>query len=182
MEQTTKTKLLYITLAVLVLLNIVSIGSIWMMKGRVHPPFMPGTPGMQPPPGMQHPGMQHQGMQPFRDGKLFLAEELKFTPEQAEKFTKLRDEHFTASRKLIDEMHRSMDDMMEQVKTGDGDAKAEEYAAKTSAIQKELQVMAYKHFKSIREICDDKQKEKFDSILKDVTKIMAPQGPHHHGK
>lgn len=179
MEQTKKTKLLYIALAVLVLLNIVSIGSIWMMRGRVHPPFMPGTPGMFPPQGMQ----QHrEGIPPPRDGKMFLAEELRFSSEQTEKFAKLRDEHFTATRKLINEMHKSMDDMMEQVKTNDGDSKAEEYAARTSAIQKELQVMAYKHFKSIREMCDEKQREKFDSILKDVTKTMAPQGPHTHGK
>jgi periplasmic protein CpxP/Spy len=176
MEPTTKNKILYVTLAILVLLNIVSIGSMWMMKGRdrMHPPMGPGGPEMQPPPGMQHqPGMhEHQ-----RDGKMFLSDELKFTPEQQEKFEKLRDEHFTASRKLIDDMHKSMDDMMELLKSKDGDAKAEEYAAKTSSIQKELQIMAYKHFKSIREICDDKQKEKFDSILKDVTKMMAPQGP-----
>lgn len=177
MEPTTKNKVLYIVLAVLVLLNVVSLGSMWFMKcrERVHPPFGPGGPGMHPPYGMQQ---QHPpGMQPFMNGKMFLAEELKFTPEQNEKFTKLRDEHFTSSRKLIDDMHKSMDDMMEQLKTKDGDAKAEEYALKTSGIQKELQLSAYKHFKSIREICDDKQKEKFDVLLKDITKMMAPQGP-----
>jgi Spy/CpxP family protein refolding chaperone len=180
MEPTTKNRVLYITLAVLVLLNIISIGSMWMLRGRdkVHPPFFPGGPRMQPPHGMQ----QHPGMHPFRDGKMFLAEELKFTPEQNEKFVKLRDEHFTSSRKLIDEMHKSMDDMMELLKTKDGDAKAEEYAAKTSAIQKDLQLSAYRHFKSVRDICDDKQKERFDSIIKDVTKMMAPQGPLSPGK
>jgi periplasmic protein CpxP/Spy len=172
MEPTTKNKVLYIVLAVLVLLNIISLGSMWFMKCRDRVPSF--VPGMHPQFGMQQ---QHQGMQPFMDGKMFLAEELKFTPEQNEKFAKLRDEHFTSSRKLIEEMHKSMDDMMELLKTKDGDAKAEEYAAKTSAIQKELQLSAYKHFKSVRDICDDKQKEKFDSILKDVTKMMAPQGP-----
>ncbi|MCX6163901.1 MAG: hypothetical protein NTU73_03405 [Ignavibacteriae bacterium] len=176
METTTKNKVLYIVLGLLVVLNIVSIGSMWMMrsKDRMHPPFGPGGPGMQPPFGMHQ---QHPGMPPFRDGKMFLAEELKFTTEQNEKFAKLRDEHFTSSRKLIEEMHKSMDDMMEQLKSKDGDAKAEEYAVKTSAIQKELQLIAYRHFKSIRDICDEKQKEKFDVILKDITKMMAPQGP-----
>lgn len=140
-------------------------------KNIIHPPFIP--PGMPPPHGIQ----QHPDIPPLKDGKLFLAEELRFTPEQVEKFSKLRDEHFISTRKLIDDMHKAMDDMMEQVKTKDGDAKAEEYASKTSSIQKELQLMAYKHFKSIREICDEKQKEKFDSILKDVAKMMAPQSP-----
>jgi periplasmic protein CpxP/Spy len=175
MEPTTKNKVLYIVLAVLVLLNVVSLGSMWLMKCKDRmPPFGPGGPGMHQQFGMHQ---QHPGMPPFGDGKMFLAEELKFTPEQNEKFAKLRDEHFTSTRKLIEDMHKSMDDMMEQVKSKDGDAKAEEYATKTSAIQKELQLSAYKHFKSIRDICDDKQKEKFDSILKDVTKMMAPQGP-----
>jgi hypothetical protein len=165
-----------------VLLNIISIGSMWMMRGkdRIHPPFFPGGPGMHPPPqGMQqHPGMQqHQGVPPQHDGKMFLAEELKFSPEQAEKFAQLRDKHFTATRKLIDDMHKSMVDMMEQVKTKEGDAKAEEYASKTSAIQKELQLLSYKHFKSIREICDDKQKEKFDIIMKDAAIMMGPKSP-----
>jgi len=177
MEPTTKNKVLYIVLGFLVLLNIVALGSMWMMKCRERMP--PMGPGMQHPPmGPGGPGMQHHpGMPPMMDGKMFLSEELKFTPEQKEKFNKLRDEHFTASRKLIEEMHKSMDDMMEQVKTKDGDAKAEELAVKSSSIQKELHLLAYKHFRSIREICDDKQKEKFDSILKDVTKMMAPQEP-----
>lgn len=175
MESTTKNKVLYIVLAVLVLLNIVSLGSMWFMKSRDRmPPFGPGGPGMHPPFGMHQ---QHQGMQPLMDGKMFLSEELKFTPEQNEKFAKLRDEHFTSSRKLIEEMHKSMDDMMEQLKIKDGDAKAEEYAVKTSALQKELQILAYKHFKSLRDICDDKQKEKFDVLLKDIIKMMAPPGP-----
>ena len=177
MESTTKNKVLYIVLAVLVLLNIVSLGSMWFMKSRDRMP--PVGPGMHPPFGMHQ---QQQGIHPFMDGKMFLAEELKFTPEQNEKFSKLRDEHFTSSRKLIEEMHKSMDDMMELLKTKDGDVKAEEYAAKTSAIQKELQLSAYKHFKSIRDICDDKQKEKFDVLLKDITKMMAPQGPPPPGK
>jgi periplasmic protein CpxP/Spy len=174
MEPTAKNKVLYIILALLVILNVVSLGSMWLMKCRDRHPMGPMGPGMQHQQGMQP---HHPGMPPMMDGKMFLSEELKFTPEQNEKFAKLRDEHFTSSRKLMEEMHKSMDDMMEQVKTKDGDAKAEEYAVKSSGIQKELQLLAYKHFKSIREICDDKQKEKFDSILKDVTKMMAPQGP-----
>lgn len=172
MEQTTKNKILYLALGLLVLLNIISIGSMWMVKGRdrMHPHMIPG---MQQPQDVQFPPGAHN----FKNGRMFLAEELKFTPEQSEKFTKLRDEHFEATRKLIDDMRKSMDDMMEQVKVKDGDAKAEEYAVKTSAIQKEMHILAYKHFKSVREICDDKQKEKFDEILKDVTKMMGPQGP-----
>jgi len=177
MEPTTKNRFLYIALALLVLLNIVTLGSMWAMRfcGKPQPPFgMHQPPGMQPPFGMQ----QHPGMPPMKDGRLFLAEELRFTPEQDEKFKKLRDEHFTTSRKLIEEMHKSMDNMMEQIKTKENnDSKAEEYASISSLKHKELQILAYKHFKSIRDICDDKQKEKFDSMLKDITKMMAPPGP-----
>lgn len=180
METTTKNKVLYIVLGLLVILNIVSIGSMWMMKGRdrIHPPFLPDGPQMHEQQGME----RQQGLPPFKDGKMFLAEELNFTPEQTEKFNKLREEHFMSSKKLLDDMHKSMDDMMEQLKNKDGDAKAEEYAAKSSEIHKELQLSAYKHFKSVRDICDDKQKEKFDVLIKDITKMMAPAGPPNQEK
>jgi Spy/CpxP family protein refolding chaperone len=181
MEPTTKNRALYIVLAILVLLNLVSVGSMWMMRFCGRPPMIEKgmEPGMHPPPGVQGPnGMQgHFGDPNQMDGKMFLAKELKFTPGQSEKFAKLRDEHFSTSRKLIDEMHKSMDDMMDLIKSGGDEKKADEFANITVAKQKELQVLAFKHFKSIREICDDKQKEKFDSIIKDVSKMMAPQGP-----
>jgi len=180
MEPNTKNRVLYIVLAVLVLLNLISVGSMWMMRFCGRPPLTEKFIQQGPPPGMQQgppPGIQPPGGQMQRDGKMFLAEELKFSKEQTEKFEKLRDEHFNSSRKVIDEMHKSMDDMMELLKTGGDEKKAEEYASQTSAKQKELQILAFKHFKSIREICDEKQKEKFDLILKDVTRMMGPQGP-----
>lgn len=182
MEPTTKNKVLYIVLAILVLLNLVSVGSMWMMRFCGRPPMIEK--------GMEHEMREHQGMQGpngmhgqfgdpnQKDGRMFLARELNFTPEQSEKFVKLRDEHFASSKKVIEEMHKSMEDMMEQLKSKDNDAKVEEYANQTAAKQKELQMMAFKHFKSIREICDDKQKEKFDSILKDVARMMPPPGPN----
>jgi periplasmic protein CpxP/Spy len=181
MEPTTKNRVLYIVLAILVLLNLVSVGSMWMMRFCGRPPMLEKgmEQGMREHPGMQGPnGMHGQfGDLNQKDGRMFLAQELNFTSEQSEKFVKLRDEQFTASKKVIDEMHKSMDDMMEQLKSKDNDVKVEEYANQTAAKQKELQMMAFKHFKSIREICDDKQKEKFDSIIKNVTKMMAPPGP-----
>jgi len=179
MEPTTKNRVLYIALAILVLLNLISVGSMWMTRFFGAPPLTERFIHQGPPPGMQPgppPGM-HPGGHMQKDGRMFLAEELRFSKEQAEKFEKLRDEHFNSSRKVIDEMHKSMDDMMELLKSGGDEKKAEEFANQTSAKQKELQILAFKHFKSIREICDDKQKEKFDSILKDVSKMMGPQGP-----
>lgn len=181
MEQVTKNRVLYISLAILILLNIITLGSMWMARAHMHN-MMTNQPGGPPMgmmgPGMQHPGMHQPGMPPIRDGKMFLSEELQFTPDQMEKFTKLREGHFKDSRKLLDDMHKSMDDMMDLVKSGgDNNAKAEEYANQTSQKQKELQILAYKHFKSIRDLCDDKQKERFDVILKDIARNMAQQGP-----
>jgi periplasmic protein CpxP/Spy len=180
MEPTTKNRVLYVVLAILVLLNIISVGSMWLTRFCGRPPLTEKFMHQGPPPGMQQgppPGMMPPGGPMQREGKMFLAEELKFSKEQTEKFEKLRDEHFNSSRKVIEEMHKSMDDMMELIKSGGDEKKAEELANLTSAKQKELQLLAFRHFKSIREICDDKQKEKFDSILKDVTKMMGPQGP-----
>ena len=185
MEQVTKNRVLYISLAILVLLNVVTIGSMWMARSHMKhmmsmgPAGPMGPGGFMGPGGVMGPGMQHnQGMERVRDGKMFLSEELNFTPEQNEKFAKLRDEHFTASRKLFEEMHNSMDDMIDLVKSnGDNKTKAEEYASQTASKQKELQILAYNHFKSIRDLCDEKQKEKFDVILKDVARHMAQQGP-----
>ena len=174
MENVTKNKVLYIILAVLIVLNIVSISSMWLRSpGKPHQQFRHDGQQM-----MQQGNMPNQeDMQPEKDGKGFLTNELQFSSGQEEKVAKLREEHFLASKKLMDESHKIMDEMMEQMKTGN-DAKAEEYATQVAAKHKELVMLNYNHFKGIREICDDKQKEKFDIFLKDVVKMMGPHGPH----
>jgi hypothetical protein len=42
--------------------------------------------------------------------------------------------------------------------------------------QKQIELVTYKHFSQVRDICTDAQKTEFDKIIGDVTRMM--NGPH----
>jgi NADH pyrophosphatase NudC (nudix superfamily) len=59
--------------------------------------------------------------------------------------------------------------------------KAKSIAEEIAASQKEIETATWNHFSEVRKICDAKQKEKFDDIVDDILRMMAPppHGEHH---
>jgi hypothetical protein len=59
-------------------------------------------------------------------------------------------------------------------------------ADKASAVETQLDLLTFKHFQQIRNLCTPTQKAKFDTIIKTVVKMMGPsqqrpQGPPPRG-
>ena len=159
METKSRNRILYLLLAGLVIINLVTLGFLWMYKFKEHRQML------QPPP-------------PPPAGKILLEQELRFSKEQAEKFDKLKIEHSTSARKLVDEIGMLKENLFETIKNYSGDdSKALKIAEEIGNKQEELDLITYNHFKDIRNLCDEKQRERFDLILKDISKMIGPQNP-----
>jgi flagellar basal body-associated protein FliL len=150
-----KSKILYIIIGILIVLNLLSIGTLWVWKIK---------DGHRPPP------MSQQHMQ--KDGKMFLMNELKLNKTQSDEIEKLRDEHFKKVSPIFEDIHKLKDELFAQMPSKDS-IKAAEITNKIGVKQSELELETFRHFQKVRDILDDTQKQKFEVIIKDMVK---PEG------
>lgn len=108
----------------------------------------------------------------------FFAKELQFTPQQKEQFASLRDEHrnqVQALRKSNRELHDAYFDLLKNP-TVDSVA-IKKAISELLKIRAKEELETFNHFQKVRGICDETQKKKFDEIIKDAARMLAPRGP-----
>ena len=106
-----------------------------------------------------------------------MVKELSMTASQQATYLHLREEHQATVRPLREQMKNAKDALFallanDTVSTIIVNAAA----AKAAAIQQQLDMASYQHFKKLRAICTPTQQQKFDTIIQDVIRQMAPQG------
>lgn len=148
----------------LVILNLATLSAFWIMKDR-------------------RIGM---GQAPRSGVVDFLIKELGFDSIQKQKLMELRTEHqlkIQELRKNNREAKNAFFDLLPQTEIPDSTL------LKTSAasvrFDQETDILTFRHFQQIRNLCTDTQKKKFDSVIKEVLRMSAPQpsgrreGPPH---
>lgn len=157
MNSSSKNKLLSWLVILLLVANAATITMFWL--GKKHPPLPPkGTPNE------------------------FLIKELKLDAKQQEQLAVLVKAHRQAAeplRKKIKEAKDSFFDLLQQSSVTDSTRKVAAMAA--SAISEELDLLTLDHFQKIRALCTPEQQRKFDSIIHQVTSMMAPPQPNGPG-
>ena len=109
----------------------------------------------------------------------FLMRELNFTDAQRNQFEKLRDEHRNSVRDLRDHSRDLHDSFFDLLSTGMSDStKVVQYADSITSRQKQIELSTFYHFQKVRKICTPEQQKKFDKIIKDALRMMAPPPPH----
>lgn len=155
MDSITRNKRLGWVVLLLVVMNIVSLSALWI--------------GYTKRPGRETPG---------KGGDKFLEQKLELRPEQTEKLKALRVSHFNKVEGLKREFRESRKGLHEFWKVENGAAQAKGLAEKIGRLQADIELEIFTHFSDIREICDDKQKKVFDSIIEDVLQGgMRREGP-----
>jgi protein CpxP len=144
----------------LVVLNICLLGSIWLKQNGQSPNEM-----HRPPNGEKAAD--------------FLIEQLKFSKQQLTAFEKLKEIHHHAIDSLHEagkEIHHLFFDHLKNEKQDT--AQVSELAKAIAHNQTQIELVTFNHFKEVRNLCDDKQKVKFDEIIQEVLKRMArPPAP-----
>ena len=107
----------------------------------------------------------------------FLIEQLKFSDKQMADFEKLKQAH----RKSIDSLreagkniHRLFFDNLKNEKQDT--TTVNKFAREIANNQTQIELVTFNHFEKVRQLCDEKQKQKFDEIIQEVLKRMA--APH----
>ena len=145
-----------IAFLLLIFLNIATLTALWLMKDGKPLPFLKDK---DPKSGVVD----------------FLVKELGFDSLQKQKLIALRDEHqqkVMALRKMNREAKDAFFDLLQKSDLPDS---AIENGAKNAAhFDQELDVLTFRHFRDIRNLCNEEQKKKFENIIRQVLRMIGP--------
>jgi Spy/CpxP family protein refolding chaperone len=135
--------------------NIITLALLWTTKNK-------DRSNMRPPP---------PGGQVFE----FLTKELKLDEQQQEAYKKLRDEHQQARRGIQDSIRSAKDEFFALLKKPDvSDSVIHVYSGRAVAADQQLDEFTFRHFQKLRAICNAEQQKKFDDIIQEALRRMAP--------
>lgn len=151
-----KVKILTIMVILLFIINVVTIAGTWRI---IDPQTMRL---ITPPPNT----------------KDYIINKLGLDERQQEVFEELRTEHFEEMRELQHQIHKEKKSMFDLLKSASPDT-AITYAHLAQIMQYEerLERITFEHFRKVRAICNDEQKQHLDAIIAQIMHMMH-QGPN----
>jgi len=145
-----------IAFLVLIALNIITLSTLWIMHERE--------------------AERPNGKQPALVD--FLVKELGLDSAQKKKLIVLQDEHrqqMQAIRRYNRDAKNAFFDLLQQEDLSDTAlATAAKEAVRYDA---ETDMLTFRHFQQIRALCNPEQKVKFESVIRQVLRMMAPPPP-----
>ena len=153
-------KFLKIVIVILLLINIGTLAFMWTNNHpHGHPPHGGG------------------------DAVEFLTHELKLNDAQQKQFEELRHQHHDAVEALQHQGRKLHDDYFNLIGNSTADSVIVSAAADSIlALQKQIELITFYHFKSVRAICTPEQQRKFDEVISEALARMAPKLPHENGR
>ncbi|HLP50773.1 MAG TPA: Spy/CpxP family protein refolding chaperone [Chitinophagales bacterium] len=147
-----KTKFLYFIIAALLLMNAGTLTVMFVGKR-----FKPNGP---------------------RQVSEWLAKELKFNEQQHEQYKLLQDEH-RRNMAPIHQYDRALHDRyFKLLQGGSTDSVLVKQLADSIAFNRaQTELATFYNFKKVRSICNAEQQQKFDEIIGDALRMMAPHHP-----
>lgn len=139
-----------IAVVVLALVNLAVLTAIW--TGRKRPP------------------------EPHSDARDFLIRELQLDAAQVRSFDSLRRLHFAVVDPLRENMQHQKEELFDQLQAPT-DTVASGIAAAIGEAQTKIDWNTYQHFRALRALCRPGQQQRFDAVIQDVLRSMAPPGP-----
>ncbi len=147
-----KKQIIQIIVILLVLVNSVVLGMLWWK---------------------QSPNKQKL---PSGSAKEYLAKELAFTQQQQANFDLLRQEHLNGMKDLRDETREAKESLFEYVSADVLDSTAvKEALQRVGNVEMKKDQLTLDHFRKVRKMLTPDQQKKFDTIIKDVMRMMSRQ-------
>jgi len=122
---------------------------------------------------------------PQRNGGVgdFFAKELQFTAQQKEQFEVLKQEQRTkveALRSKNKEMHDAYFDLLKNPAIDSATVK--KAATAIVKIKEQEELALFYHFQKVRAICNVSQQQKFDEIINEAARMIAPKPRRGEGR
>jgi protein CpxP len=142
-------KFLKSILLILLIVNIVTIGFIWITK----PPRISGN----------------------ETAASYLSNELSFNAKQEEQFEDLQSSFLEKREDLRHENKENFDLYFELLQNPKVDSASVKKAANAIiSIKEKEEIALFYHFQKVRALCNESQKQKFDQIIKEAARMMGP--------
>jgi protein CpxP len=155
MDYFSKNKISLWIIAILVLLNLFTLSTIWY--GRFH------IPDRFP---------RREGRPQRQEGLKVLEQKLNLTAEQIKIFEDLRQQHFEKMKPLHHEIFSIRQELMgEAAKTEPDTARIRELTSRIGEKETERERNIFEHFAAMRSVCTPAQREKFEILLRE---LMGP--------
>ena len=105
--------------------------------------------------------------------------EVGLNNEQAVAYDSLRSQQFRNMKPLFKELTKSKEDFFSLIyQESVSDSVLNSYASRIGEKQMELDISTFHYFQSIRALCNEEQKAKMDSFIKQIVKrIISNNGP-----
>lgn len=153
MKENNKYKILWVAVGVLLLLNVGLLVWISFFSGKL----------------------------PAQTQRLFLETELKFDEKQTEAYRELRHEHAQQMRSLRGQVKEMKEayyaDLGKTISDDSLKAKANQIESKMA----EADVITFKHFQQVRQMCTPAQQKHFDEVVIDLIRSIERPGPPRGG-
>jgi periplasmic protein CpxP/Spy len=153
-----KTTTLWAIIAVLALINIATLGSLWLSQ-----PAMGNT---------DRPRPHRQGF--------FIEQRLNFTEKQAEEYRQMRQEYFEKARPYFEEIKQKKR-LLYQHMQGSNGTQVKDVAHQLGQLQAELEMLTFEHFTEVRDISNDDQKIQLDSLMERMLERAVRPFPRGEG-
>lgn len=151
MSLTEKPKFLTALIVALLLLNFGTLAFLWTHG--------PGQHGPERGPDVFH----------------FIVHELMMTDAQQKQYAEMRDEHHAK----IEELHRQSRDLHDKLffllqSPAPDSSMVDKVTDSIAANQKQEELITFHHFAQVRAMCTPEQQKKFDEIISEALRMMAP--------
>lgn len=146
----TKTKLLTVLSAVLLLINLFLVGWMWLHKPP-HPHNLNGP-------------------------KDYIVRQLGLNEEQIVRYEVLIKEHRAQQRALKDAINSTREQIYQQL-LKENSNEQEVLIEKLGELKKQIECLHWNHFKDLKKICREDQQPKFEQLALELAKLMGPNLP-----
>lgn len=138
-------KVLWITIIILILLNLTTLGALWITRN--HKP-------------LSEVELRH------RDKRNFLHNKLKLNNEQIKEFHEIRVQHRQQMGVMLDSIRGLREKLMCQMKKRDLNDSSRLLIHDIGVVQSDIEQLNYEHFRDILNICDSTQKAIFIETMR----------------
>jgi protein CpxP len=149
-----RTKLLTITVIGLLLLNLATLGFLFLNGPK---------PGRLP----------HEGR---REPKEIIIEKLHFDAQQQKEYAKLIQWHRGEINQLDDNIRQVKNDLYSGLSEKEINVKTKDsLITLLNSYQKQIEETHFKHFEDIKKLCKPQQQEDFEILTEELSRIFAPK-------
>lgn len=116
------------------------------------------------------------GIRPGEQVFEFLTRELQLDSAQQASYQRLRMEHQAGVRPMQDSLRQLKDRFFSLLQQPNpADSLLQRYSRDAADMDQQIMLFTLRHFQKVRAVCNAPQQEKFDKLIQDVIRQMAPE-------